>query len=215
MQQINKFSVYKQGKKLFVKTKYPAAFSEKIISFEGQKYKEANPERSKFFAAIAKGLSQTGIKEDSKILYLGASHGYTVSYMCEIVNKGLIFAVDFAPSVMKDLVFFAEKRENIIPIYADANKPEEYKEELTEIDVLFQDIAQREQVKIFLKNMELIKKGGFGLLALKSRSIDITKKPKQIFQEARKELEKKHVIVDYRELHPFEKDHAFFVVKKK
>ena len=215
MKEINKFGVFAQGRKLFVKTKYPAVFSEKIITFQGEKYKEANPERSKFFAAIAKGLSQTGIKKDSKILYLGASHGYTVSYLCEIVNEGLIFALDFAPSVMKDLIFIAEKRENIIPIYADANKPKEYKEKLTEIDTLFQDIAQREQVKIFIKNMELVKPGGFGLLALKSRSIDITKKPKQIFFEARKELEQKHIIVDYRELSPFEKDHAFFVVKKK
>jgi fibrillarin-like pre-rRNA processing protein len=60
-----------------------------------------------------------------------------------------------------------------------------------------------------------LKQGGFGLLALKARSVDVTKKPKQLFKQVRAELEKVYTVVDYRELDPFEKDHAFFVVKRK
>jgi fibrillarin-like pre-rRNA processing protein len=45
--------------------------------------------------------------------------------------------------------------------------------------------------------------------------VDVTKNPKDIFRKIRSELEKEMIIVDYRELDPFEKDHAFFVVKKK
>lgn len=215
MQEINKFGVYKKDKKFFTKTKYGPHFKEKVITFQNEKFREVDPKRSKFFAAIAKGLSQTGLKKDSKLLYLGASHGYTVSFISDILEEGIIFALDFAPKVLKDLIFISQKRENIIPLFFDAKKIYEYKEDVKGVDCLFQDIAQREQVEIFLKNMELIKEGGFGLLALKSRSIDISKKPSQIFKEARNEIEKKYVIVDYRDLYPFEKDHAFFVVKKK
>ena len=77
------------------------------------------------------------------------------------------------------------------------------------------DIAQREQVKIFLKNFQFLKKDGFGLLALKARSVDVTKRPKEVFRAAREELEKHVMIVDYKELDPHEKDHCFFVCKKK
>ena len=52
-------------------------------------------------------------------------------------------------------------------------------------------------------------------MTIKSRSIDITKKPKMIFKEVMKVLEEKMTVVDYRTLEPHEKDHALFVVKKK
>ena len=60
-----------------------------------------------------------------------------------------------------------------------------------------------------------LKKNGFGLLALKARSIDVTKRPKEIFKQVRQALEKELMIVDYRELEPYEKDHAMFVCKRK
>jgi fibrillarin-like pre-rRNA processing protein len=84
------------------------------------------------------------------------------------------------------------------------------------VDVVFQDIAQRDQAEIFLENIKLcLKKGGFGLLAVKSRSIDFRKKPKVIFEEIARKLEKEVIIVDKRSLEPFQKDHYFFVIKKK
>ena len=83
------------------------------------------------------------------------------------------------------------------------------------VDVVYQDIAQKDQVNIFLKNCnEFLKKDGFGLLALKSRSIDVTKNPKEIYKHVWKELEKHITVVDHRILDPLQKDHALFVVKK-
>ena len=77
------------------------------------------------------------------------------------------------------------------------------------------DVAQKNQAEIFLKNCNMfLKSGGFGLLAVKSRSIDITKRPKQIFQQVRTKLEKEITIVDYKILDPFERDHCMYVVKK-
>jgi fibrillarin-like pre-rRNA processing protein len=104
------------------------------------------------------------------------------------------------------------------PILADANHPEEYKNLITpQVDVVYQDISQRNQVAIFLKNCDAyLKKGGFGLLAIKARSIDVARKPWEIFKEVRRQLEQSNMtVVDYRDLEPFERDHAMFVCKKK
>jgi fibrillarin-like pre-rRNA processing protein len=223
MEEMNKVGVFREkaGKKIlyFTKSEYPGfrGFDERIERINGEEYREIKPERSKFMAAIAKGLSQTGVKKGSTVLYLGASHGYTPSFMSDIIGKeGFMFCLDFAPRVVKDLVFVCEKRTNMAPMLEDAFHPENYEKQVPKVDVVFQDIAQREQVKIFLKNCDMfLKSGGFGLLALKARSVDVSKNPKQLFKEVRAELEKHILVVDYRELDPFEKDHAFFVVKKK
>lgn len=198
--------------------------SEREYRVDGNSYREVDPRRSKFVAAIAKGMQQTGLEEGSIVLYLGASHGYTPSFFSDIVGgsgatRGMVFCLDFAPRVVRDLYFVCKDRPNMAPIMASANHPEEYENLVPkEVDVVFQDIAQREQVKIFLKNCDqFLKTGGYGLLAIKARSIDVTTHPKEIFKRIRKEFEEsnKYVIIDYRELQPFEKDHAFFVVKKK
>ena len=69
---------------------------------------------------------------------------------------------------------------------------------------------------IFIKNCnEFLKENGFGILALKARSVDVTKVPKDIFKKTREELNQVMSVVDYRELEPFEKDHALFVCKRK
>ena len=80
------------------------------------------------------------------------------------------------------MVFVAEDRSNIAPIMADANKPETYSNLICEVDTVFMDIAQKAQAEIFIKNCKLfLKPGGFGLLAVKARSVDVTRHPKEIF----------------------------------
>jgi fibrillarin-like pre-rRNA processing protein len=190
-----------------------------LITDNGVEYRELDPRHSKLGAALARGCQQFGIKEGDTILYLGASHGYTPSFVSDMVGKdGIVFCLDVAPRVVRDLMFVCEVRENMIPLLADASNPESFAWRVTAVDAVFQDIAQRNQVGIFLKNVDLyLKQGGFGMLAVKARSIDVLRYPKEIFKDIKKELEgiPGIVIVDYRELDPFEKDHAFFVVKKK
>jgi fibrillarin-like pre-rRNA processing protein len=180
-------------------------------------YREWVPKRSKLGAALMKEVSQIGMKENDYILYLGCSTGTTVSHVSDIVGiNGLVFALDFAPRVLRDMVFVAEDRNNIAPIMADANKPETYASLICEVDTVFMDIAQKNQAEIFIKNCKLfLKSGGFGLLAVKARSIDVTKNPKDVFKDIRFKLEKELTVVDYKESAPFEMDHAIFVVKKK
>ena len=71
-------------------------------------------------------------------------------------------------------------------------------------------------MEIFLKNINaFLKKDGYALLAIKARSIDVTKQPKQIFKEVMERLDKEMIIVDYRTLEPYQKDHCMFICKKK
>jgi fibrillarin-like pre-rRNA processing protein len=113
-------------------------------------------------------------------------------------------------------MYLCEQRANMAPVMADGNRVETFANRVTQVDAVFQDIAQRNQAEIFIKNCNaFLKPGGFGLLAVKARSVDVAKKPKQIFAEVRTYLEKNITIVDYRELEPFERDHCIFVCKKK
>lgn len=191
-------------------------YQENLVKAKGQEFREWDPNKSKLGAALHKKISQIGIKQDSVILYLGASTGTTVSHVSDILTDGLVYALDFAPRVLRELVFLAKDRKNIVPLLENANKPDDYKDKISSVDVVFQDIAQKNQVEIFLKNCDaFLEKGGFGILALKARSVDVTKRPREIFKDVRITLEKHITVVDYRDLDPFEKDHALFVCKKK
>jgi len=209
--------IFESNRMLYTKSITPGVkfFEEETIRENGEEYRNFNPTRSKLAAGAVKGIKETGIQSGSGVLYLGAAHGYTVSFVSDIIgSSGFIFAVDFAPRVVRDLVFVAEKRENIAPILADANRPESYFHRIAAVDVLYQDIAQKNQTEIFLKNAGLfLKKGGYGIIAVKARSIDVTKEPKKIFHEVKNELEKEMAIIDYRILEPFQRAHAIFVLR--
>ncbi|NQU79366.1 fibrillarin-like rRNA/tRNA 2'-O-methyltransferase [Candidatus Woesearchaeota archaeon] len=180
-------------------------------------YREWSPTRSKIGAALAKNISQLGIYPGSKVLYLGASTGTTASHVSDVVGKdGFVFALDFAPRTTRELVYLCDRRNNMSPILGDARHPKQYAHYITTVDTVFQDIAQRDQAEIFIRNCDaFLKKGGFGILTVKARSVDVSKKPKQVFKNVRDYIEDKITIVDYRELDPFEKDHCIFICKRK
>ncbi len=192
-------------------------YGENLFRQDGIEYREWFVQKSKLAAAIANGISQIGIKPESTVLYLGCASGTTASHVSDIVGKkGFVFALDFAPRTLRDIVPVCEARKNMTPLLADANHPERYLHRVLAVDVVFQDIAQKNQAEIFLKNCEtFLRPGGFGLLALKARSVDVTKRPKEVFKKVREQLEQKMTIVDYRELDPYERDHAMFVVKRR
>ena len=58
-----------------------------------EEYRIWNPRRSKLAAALLNGLEGFNLNNDSKVLYLGASTGTTVSHISDICNDGLIYAV--------------------------------------------------------------------------------------------------------------------------
>jgi len=212
------FEIYQDRRRIYTKSivKGLTPFAERTVRDKGEEYREFDPTRSKLGAMIMKGCTNMGIRKDDVILYLGASHGYTPSFVSDIVGKdGLIFGIDPAPRVVRDLVFLSEKRKNIVPMLADANHPDEYTDKVSAVDIVYQDVAQRNQMEIFVKNCKMfLKKGGYGLLAVKARSIDAKRKSKEIFIEIRNKLEKIFTVIDYKDLSPFEKDHCMIIIKK-
>lgn len=213
------FEIYQdQRNNIYTKSLVPGKtpFDERTVREGSEEYREFDPTRSKLAAMIRKGCTNIGIRKGDIVLYLGSSHGFTCSFVSDIVGReGLIFGLDPAPRVMRDLVFLSEERPNIVPVLADANHPETYTDKICLADIVFQDISQRNQAEIFIKNCDLfLKKNGYGLLAVKARSIEVKKKSTQIFQEVRREVEKHFTVIDFRILEPFEHDHCMIIVKK-
>ena len=193
-------------------------YKEKLIIKKGIEYRLWDPFRSKLAASIMNGLENFPFKNKTKVLYLGASTGTTVSHVSDIVGpSGLVFAVEHASRVARDFLDrVATHRSNIMPILQDARKPKEYFSVFGKVDVVYVDIAQPDQTKIAIDNCDMfLKKDGFFFLVIKTRSIDVTKAPKIIVEEEIKKLKKKFEILESIDLHPYDKDHAMVIAKYK
>lgn len=187
-------------------------YGENLITKDKKEYRVWDPYRSKYAAYIIKGGKVFPFKEDSSVLYLGASSGTTVSHLADIITKGRIYAVEFAPRSMRDLKRIAEGRPNIIPILADARHPEDFQEFVSHVDIIYQDIAQPDQGDILLANRDYYMPHGTLIYMVKARSTDVTKKPKEIFNNEVQRLTQKGVkILDRVIISPFEKDHIAIV----
>ena len=96
-----------------------SVYGEELIQ-EDVEYRIWNPRRSKLAAALLNGLKNLELDDASKVLYLGASTGTTVSHISDIVTEGRIYAVEFSPTTAKKLVQLSRQRPNIAPILGDA-----------------------------------------------------------------------------------------------
>lgn len=212
-----KMDVFLKGGEIATRNLTPGinVYGEELIS-EDVEYRLWNPRRSKLAAAILNGLENLDIKNNDKVLYLGASTGTTVSHISDIAYDGKIYAVEFSPVTAKKLTRLSRQRPNIYPILGDATKPKEYMNLVEKVDVLYCDVAQPTQSELFMKNMDIFaKEDALGMITLKARSIDVIQKPKKIFkQEEKKMIEKGFKIIEKIKLEPYEKDHMAFVVEK-
>ena len=191
-------------------------YKEKLIIKRNTEYRLWDPFRSKLAASIMNELDYFPFENKTKVLYLGASTGTTVSHISDIVGpSGIIFAVEHASRVARDFLDrVAGYRSNIIPILQDARKPKEYFSVFGKVDVVYVDIAQPDQTKIAIENCEMfLKKGGYFFLVIKTRSIDVTKDPKKIVTEEIEKLKTKFEILQSIDLHPYDKDHAMVIAK--
>ncbi|MEM4396405.1 MAG: fibrillarin-like rRNA/tRNA 2'-O-methyltransferase [Candidatus Woesearchaeota archaeon] len=209
-------NLHLEKNKLFTKNKVPgkAVYGEKLVKINNEEFRFWDPEKSKIAAAMLKGL-KIEFKIDDKILYLGAASGTTVSHLSDLIENGKIFAVEISARVLAKLVLLAKERDNIFPILGDANKPLEYSNIVPTVDIVFQDVAQKNQVEIFIKNCKIyLKDDGIGILALKTRSVDISKTAEQIHNEVLKELKKHFKIVEFVKLDPYEKEHYCYLCRQ-
>ena len=190
-------------------------YGETLVDFEGKEYRIWDPRRSKLAAAIFNGMDTLEIPNDSKVLYLGASSGTTPSHISDLVVNGLLYAVEFSPRMMRELLRVCEKRENMVPLLEDATRPHRYLNLLEKVDLVYCDVAQPLQSELFMKNMRLfLKKRGKGIIMIKSRSIDVTQKPQIIFKNEEKKLKTAGFkILEKIKLEPYEKDHLALVVE--
>jgi len=79
-----------------------------------------DPHRSKMSALYHVGTG-VELKTGMRVLYLGAANGTTVSHVADYVD--VVYAVEFAPRPMQDLLEVSRRRRNVIPIMADAARP--------------------------------------------------------------------------------------------
>ena len=83
------------------------------------------------------------------------------------------------------------------------------------MDLVFQDVATDDQSEILIRNCErFLKPKCFAILSIKSRSIDVTKPPREIYRKEIEKLEKHFQILEKMELDPYEKDHMLVVMRK-
>jgi len=192
-------------------------YGEQLITLGDREYRIWNPYRSKLAAAIFKGLKNFPITYGCKVLYLGVASGTTCSHISDIVGeKGHIWGVDFAPRPLREFIENLSKiRVNVSPVFGDVRHPERYLHLVPKVDVLYADLAQPDQANLVVKNAKIyLVKRGWILVAIKSRSIDVTRKPEEIYCE-QSEILKNHgfSILDLIDLEPYEKDHAMIIAK--
>ncbi len=186
-------------------------YGERLETTDGKTWREWNPFRSKLAAALGLGLKEFPIRETDVVLYLGCAEGTTVSHVSDLVGEqGVVFGLDVSPKAMANFSQLAESRTNIIPILADARDPLAYASELSgfQVNVIVQDIAQRDQSRIFLSNMHTFGKPGTkGLLVIKARSVDFAENPQKVFEGELKQINEELEIIEHVSLGKFEKDH--------
>jgi rRNA 2'-O-methyltransferase fibrillarin len=127
-----------------------SVYGEKRIAVENEgdktEYRVWNPFRSKLAASILAGVDNIYVKPGSKLLYLGAASGTSVSHCSDLVGpEGAVYAVEFSHRSGRDLVNMAKQRPNVIPIIEDARHPQKYRMLVPMVDVIFADVAQPDQ----------------------------------------------------------------------
>ena len=190
-----------------------SVYGEKLVSINGKEFRYWDPTRSKLSAAIMCGLKTFPFKDEMKVLYLGAASGTTLSHISDIVGKnGLIYAVEFSERVIRKLFRLSHIRKNIVPIFADARKINEYYW-VENVDIVYVDIADPQEIEISIRNAkEFLKSKGYLLIAVKSQSIDVSKDPEAIYNDAISKLKKSGFIIkELINIDKYEKKHSFIV----
>ena len=194
-----------------------SVYGEKRTTDRGVEYRFWDPYKSKLAAAMMNKLKIMPIADGQTVLYLGIAQGTTASHVSDIVGEtGTVIGVEIASKPFEKLLEVCEERRNIIPVIGDANKPENYREFVDHVDIVYQDIAQKNQAEILLKNVKAyLKKDGYAIIAIKARSIDVVKPASEIIENEIKILKKEMVVLETIGLAPFDKDHAVVVLRLK
>jgi fibrillarin-like pre-rRNA processing protein len=207
---------HNQGSMLATKNLVPGikVYGEDLYRFANIEYRIWDAFRSKLAASIEKGIKEVPISEGIKVLYLGAASGTTASHVSDIIrSKGRVYCVEFASRVMRELIEISTPRGNMVPILGDARTPSSYRSIVEVVDSIYCDVAQPHQAKLLADNADMfLRKHGKVMIAIKARSVDVTKDPMDVFKHEINILEKRGFkIKDVKKLEPYDKDHAMVV----
>jgi fibrillarin-like pre-rRNA processing protein len=195
-----------------------SVYGEYLVRDGDVEYRTWDPYRSKLAAAILKNIGALPIQSGKTVLYLGSASGTTASHVSDILGEqGRVYCVEFAQRSMRELIdALCRHRSNVYPILSDARLPEKYKPLVSSVDVIYSDVAQPEQARILADNADLfLKPKGSALIVIKSRSVDVTMEPSDVFRQEIEILRKrKFAVAQTVRLEPYEKDHALVHVNR-
>lgn len=207
-------NVMSDGSVLYSRNLVPgtAVYGERLVSIEGVEYRVWDPHRSKLAAYLLQTDKGAALKPNDSVLYLGASTGTTVSHFSDIIDQGQIYAVEISKRTFRELIRNCAPRKNILPMLGDARDEDLMSGIVNKIDFLYSDVAQRDQVQIFVSNFNKYKCRS-GILMLKCRSIDVSADPVIVAKESVTAIRNRGLKSDEpMDLGAFEKDHyAIFV----
>jgi fibrillarin-like pre-rRNA processing protein len=128
---------------------------------------------------------------------------------------GTIHAVEVSSAAFAPLSALSKRRPNVVPILGDGFRPETYRIMVGSVDALYQDVAQKDQLGMFLRNSGMfLRKGGRGMFMLKARSVDVTADPRSIAEATARGLRDGGMkVLDIVDLEPFQKDHYALYVE--
>ncbi len=183
---------------------------------DGTVYRPFPPRDTKLSALVKRRPATWPFRHDSRVLYLGAGAGTTASYMSDVCPDGQIYAVEFAPEPFRSLVDVARTRPNVVPIMADAREPAAYAAQVgPPVDVLYQDVAQRDQWEIARRNADaLLAPRGWVVLVCKARSVDVARPAEEIYDQVRGSMEASGYRVEEEvDLEPYDREHRVFMAR--
>jgi fibrillarin-like pre-rRNA processing protein len=208
--------VIRAGAELYTPNLVPgrAVYSEELRVESGVEYRHWDPWRSKLAAYLRTPGASLDLSRVKRLLYLGAAHGTTASHLSDLLPRSELYLVEKSATAFPKLLSLSRERENLLPLLADAQLPERYRADVAPVEFLYQDLAQRDQTRIFAENAAAtLAPGARGLLMLKVRSVTQRRSPRTLIQEARAELERAGL--DPRpavDLAPYSRDHAAIVI---
>jgi fibrillarin-like pre-rRNA processing protein len=209
--------VFREGRDFYTVNLEPGRkiYGETLRVVGGVEHRAWDPFRSKLAALFARGTDVPLPTDPRSVLYLGGAHGTTVSHLSDLWPRTALFVVEKSPTAFASLLALSRRRENLLPILADAQLPERYRADVGEVDLLYQDVAQRNQAAIFADNADAcLRTGGLGLLMLKVRSVTQSRPTAAVARDAREVLARAGLAPQSETaLAPFSKDHVAFVIK--
>jgi fibrillarin-like pre-rRNA processing protein len=204
---------FTEGEKthLFTETlaRPPSLYGERVRERPESSLRFFDPFRSKLAAALIRAPRLRPPAPGERWLYLGAAGGTTASHVADLVAPlGEVYAVEKSPRPSLRLLELAGRMTNLLPIFADAHQPAEYRALVPPVDGLYLDVAQPDQARIAVENARMfLRPGGYLLLFLKTASLARDRSLELQLRSVERELATDFALEPPLPLAPFHRSH--------